>query len=180
MGFELAAGYNCPLCGEHHAPLPLSFSAKAPSAVNAIAPEERDRRVQITADLCVIDQQRYFLRGRILLPLPEVPEPFIWGVWAEISAEDFFRTHRNWTTAGREADPPFAGRLATEIPFYPGTEELQLRVHTRPVGERPHFHVTNTLHPLAREQRDGLSLERVRAMAAAVRHGTALAGEGAS
>jgi hypothetical protein len=171
MGFELAAGYHCPVCGEHHAPLPLSFSAKAPAAVSAIALAERDSRVQITADQCVIDQRRYFLRGRILVPLHEVPEPFIWGVWAEIGAADFYRAHQQWTVAGRETEPAFPGELATEIPFYAGTLRLRLEVQTQPVGQRPQITLADALHPLAAEQREGMSLDRVKGIAAAVRHG---------
>src|SRR5438067_4818412 len=117
MGAELGSGYSCPVCGEHHAPLPLSFSARAPAAVAAVPVRERDARVVITADQCVIDGRRFYLRGRILVPIHDLAEPFVWGVWTRVSPRSFFLTQQRWTTPGREADPPFAGSLDTDIPF---------------------------------------------------------------
>lgn len=172
MGSELRSGYDCPVCGEHHVPLPLSFSAKAPDAISAIPAAERATRIVISPDQCAIDERRFFLRGRILVPVAEVPEPFLWGVWAEVSLKDFYRTNQDWTTKGREATAPFPGRLATAIPFYPETLDLSLAVHTQPVGRRPHFMVTHQTHPLAVEQSGGVPLRRVVEIAAAVQHGT--------
>jgi hypothetical protein len=43
-------------------------------------------------------------------------------------------------------------------------------VHTRPVGERPFVELEPTEHPLAVEQRTGITLDRVREIAATVLH----------
>ncbi|WP_330242116.1 DUF2199 domain-containing protein [Streptomyces sp. NBC_00525] len=43
-------------------------------------------------------------------------------------------------------------------------------VHTRPVGERPFVELKPTDHPLAVEQRTGISPERVREIASALLH----------
>jgi hypothetical protein len=64
-----------------------------------------------------------------------------------------------------------ASWLTTELPVYPATTlNLKTRVHTRPVGERPFVELQLTDHPLAIEQRTGISLERVREIASVVRH----------
>ncbi|MEU4303103.1 DUF2199 domain-containing protein [Kitasatospora aureofaciens] len=40
-------------------------------------------------------------------------------------------------TEGRETEPPYFGRLTTELPIYsPSTINLKTMAHTRPVGER--------------------------------------------
>lgn len=170
MGAELSAGYDCPVCGEHHAPLPLSASAKAPAAVAGMSAAELERRVVITADQCVVDQRRFYLRGRLVLPIHGLDEPFIWGVWAEVSPKNFLWTTERWKVQGREADAPFAGYLDSGIPFYSDTRNLQVSVQTQPVGRRPHFRVVDPEHPLAVEQREGITLERVKEIAAAVLH----------
>ena len=170
MGAELPAGYECPVCGQHHAPLTLSFSAKAPAAVAGVRGDELERRLVISADQCVLDERRFFLRGRIVIPVHELVEPFVWGVWAEVSAKSFFLTNQRWTTKGREADAAFAGYLDTEIPWFGNTLSLRVDVRTQPVGRRPHFVVADPAHRLSQEQREGMTLDRVKEIAAAVLH----------
>ncbi len=44
-------------------------------------------------------------------------------------------------------------------------------VHTRPVGARPLIELEPTDHPLAVEQRDGISWDRIQQIAELARHG---------
>ena len=48
------------------------------------------------------------------------------------------------------------------LPLYPNTLNLKTQVHTRPVGERPLVELKPTDHPLAVEQRHGITMDRVR------------------
>lgn len=170
MGAELTTGFDCSVCGQHHDILPLSFSVKAPDAAIAIAAAELEQRVLITADQCVIDGRDFYLRGRIPVPIHGLEEPFIWGVWAEVSPQNFTRTNEMWRTEGRENDPPFDGWLASELFPYDNTLNLKLRVQTQPVGRRPHYTVLEQEHALAREQREGISMERVIQIAEMILH----------
>jgi hypothetical protein len=147
---------------------PMSYSVKVPSAVATIPESELDRRVVFTLDQCVIDNKAFYLRGRIPVPVIGRDEPFIWGVWAQVGEPDFVRTNRMWRIEGREASPPFTGWLNTPIPIYSDTLNLELRVLTQVVGRRPHFELTDRAHPLAVEQKNGITMERVRAIAVAL------------
>jgi len=51
-----------------------------------------------------------------------------------------------------------------------GTVALKTLVHTREVGRRPFIELEATDHPLAVEQRSGISIERVQEIAEAVLH----------
>lgn len=87
------------------------------------------------------------------------------------SRENFSRAADLWDRPGREAEQPYSGRLTTDLPVYsPTTLSLKTRVHTRPVGERPSVELERTDHPLAVEQRTGITLDRVREIAAVVLH----------
>ena len=44
------------------------------------------------------------------------------------------------------------------LPCYPDTVNLKTNVHTRAVGERPFIDVEPTDHPLAVEQRNGITM----------------------
>jgi hypothetical protein len=170
MGSELSTGFDCSVCGLHHDVLPLSYSVKVPLAALRVPPEEVDERVAITPDQCVIDNREFYLRGRIPVPVHGLAEPFIWGVWAEVGPKDFIRTNEMWAVEGREGEPAFKGYLDSEMYVFGDTVNLEVMVETQVVGRRPHFRVCDPEHPLAREQRDGISMERVVEIAEMVLH----------
>src|SRR5580704_15984463 len=169
MSIKSESGFGCSVCGEHHV-LSLSYSVKAPLAVGAIAVEELDQRVVITPDQCVVDGKDFYLRGRILVPVIGLEEPFVWGVWVEVSPKNFLRTNDLWTTEGRENEPPFPGWLNTELPLFGNTINLEVSVQTQRVGRRPQFTVVDESHPLAIEQRNGITVERVEEIAEMMVH----------
>jgi hypothetical protein len=72
-----------------------------------------------------------------------------------------------WKTEGREKEKPFRGWLNTPIPLYTGTMSLELSILTQPVGRRPHFEVVDNAHPLAVEQRNGITMTRKKEIAEA-------------
>ena len=101
MGSELLSGFGCSVCGERHE-LPLSYSVKAPMAAAAVPMEEMEQRIVFTPDQCVIDGKDFYLRGRILVPVIGVEEPFVWGASREgverLLAEHGMRVQRVVTT----------------------------------------------------------------------------------
>jgi hypothetical protein len=169
MPSDLHTGFACTVCGQRHE-LPLQYSVNAPQAVLAVPPEERDQRIVMTPDQCVIDGKDFYIRGRILLPIRDVAEPFVWGVWAEISPKSFLRANEFWHTPGRENEPAFPGWLNSDIFVFGNTINLEVEIHTQPVGQRPQFTLSDLNHPLAIEQRDGITLERAEEIAEMILH----------
>lgn len=161
VGSELQTGFDCRVCGRHHAVLPLSYSVKAPLAALAVPRAEWDRRVVISVDQCVIDDRFHYVRGRFAIPVQGLAEPFIWGVWARLRPQDFFRTNRLWNDPNRTTEPHYPGLLNSDLPLYGNAVDLPVRVQTMPVGRRPHFFPADAEHPIALEQREGMSMERV-------------------
>jgi hypothetical protein len=155
----------------------MSFAFEAPVYWYGIPEAERPRRAVLDEELCSIDGRSFFIKGRICLPVQESADPFVWLVWVSLSEASFHRVVAAWEWLGREADPPYFGWLSSQIPGYPATLNLKTNVHTRPLGERPTVELEPIDHPLAVEQRTGISLARVREIAEAVLH-TGLAGPG--
>jgi hypothetical protein len=170
MTDEVSGGFDCTVCGERHEQLPLSYSVKAPLAAAAIPIEELEQRVMFTPDQCIIDGRDFYLRGRILVPVIGIDEPFVWGVWVEVSPKNFVRTNEMWTVEGRESEPPFPGWLNTQMPLFGDTINVEVNVQTQPLGRRPHFTLTDSEHPLAIEQREGISMRRVEQIAEIMMH----------
>lgn len=161
----MADGFHCSECGEFHDGLPLSWGPDVPAMWFGIPEGEGESRVDITSDQCVIDEKFFFLRGRIEIPVFNQSEPFAWLVWVSVSEANFLRASELWEQPGRENEPPYSGWLQSSLPCYENTLELATNVHTRRVGVRPYIELEPTDHPLAVEQRTGISLDRVREIA---------------
>jgi len=152
--------FKCRSCDEWHEGMP-TFASEAPLYFYGIPEDERARRCDMTSDTCVIDGKLFFVRGCIEIPVDGTSEPFIWGVWVSLSAQsydDFVAC----LDAGRRAHiGPFFGWLSAELALYPSTENLKTRVHLRDNGIRPYIELEPTNHPLAIEQREGITSDRV-------------------
>lgn len=161
--------FTCSRCGATHE-VPMSFAFEAPVYWDEIPEDERSRRAVLDEELCAIDGRHFFIKGRICIPVHESIDPFEWVVWISVSEVSFQRVVAAWEQPGREAEQPYFGWLSSEIPIYPSTLNLKTNVHTRPVGERPTIVLEPTDHPLAREQRIGISLARVHEIAETLLH----------
>ena len=122
---------------------------------------------------CIIKAEHYFIQGRLVIPVTGAAPvtEFDWGVWVSLSRDNFARALSLWTTAGREQEPPYSGWLSTELPVYqPSTLLLKTCVRTQAVGKRPLVELEPTDHPLAVEQRTGITLARVQEIAETLLH----------
>ncbi|HYK31706.1 MAG TPA: DUF2199 domain-containing protein [Streptosporangiaceae bacterium] len=166
-------GYICASCGERHDELPMSYAAPAPEYWTDDLAESDDSG--LSADQCVIKGEWFFVHGLIEIPVVDSDEPFAWGVWISLSKESYDRMAELWETQGREQEPPYFGWLSTELPLYsPTTINLKTHLHTRPIGERPFIELEPTDHPLAVEQRTGITRARVEQIADILLHGASL------
>jgi hypothetical protein len=166
-------GYLCQTCGKYHEGPPLSYASPAPAAWFAISEQEREGRAQLSSDQCEIDGKYFFVVGNIDIPIQGRADIFQWTVWVSLSRANYDRMTSLWSTDGRESEPPYFGWLSTSLPLYPETLNLKTHVHTRPVGERPSVELEPTDHPLAVEQRDGITWQRVQEIAEGLLHAQA-------
>ena len=148
----------------------MSYAAPAPEYWTDDLAGEDDSG--LSADQCVIQNEWFFVHGLIEIPVADSDEPFSWGVWVSLSKENYDRMSDLWETPGREEEPPYFGWLSTQLPVYsPTTVNLKTLLHTRPIGERPLIELEPTDHPLAVEQRTGITRARVEQIADILLHG---------
>ena len=155
--------FHCATCGQVHEGLPaLGFDWPLPYLL--VPEEERAERAELTSDTCVIDEQDFFARVRLEIPVHGYEEPMSWGVWVSLSETNFARFVDLLDEPGREREGPWFGWLSSALPGYPDTLLLKTSVHPQPVPFRPIIELEPTDHPLAVDQREGVSPERVRAL----------------
>jgi hypothetical protein len=132
--------------------------------------DEFDRRVELTQDLCVIDGATFFIRGHIEIPIIDHPDTFCFSVWSSLSESSFRYTQERWSSPDRGNDAPYFGWLSSAIPIYPDTVQLKLSVQTRPPGLVPLMTLEPTKHPLALDQRRGITVQRWHELAHCLLH----------
>jgi hypothetical protein len=164
-------GFECSCCHQHHDELPLAYDTFAPAYWHDGLTGQPD---SILGDeQCVIDREHFFVKARLILPTLDTDDDFEWGVWISLSKASFARVTELWDKPERVQEPPYFGWLATELPTYePTTLNLKTNLHTQPVGVRPIVELEPTDHPLAVEQRTGITRARVQAIAELLLHPT--------
>ena len=165
MTFE----FLCSGCGQVHRGMP-ALDAAAPLSYYAVPENERDTRCQLDSDACIIDDSLYFVLGCLDIPVHGEPEPFSWGVWVSLSEQSFRQWVECYESEKRSHIGPFFGWLNAALKPYPDTVNLKTRVHLRDGLIRPFIELEPTDHPLAVEQREGISVERVAELYALVVH----------
>ena len=156
-----SASYICQHCGKEHCGFPFSFAADFPDPYANLSREDRENRAVIASDQCIIDQEQFFIRGCIELPIRDSDSIFLWGVWAGVKEEVFDLVSDCWEAEGRERTiGPFKGRLANSLSIYQETLSMRLEIQIQPVGTRPLFLLEELDHPLSVEQRTGITLQK--------------------
>lgn len=166
------AGFQCATCGQYHDQLPMCLGPNAPALWYSIPPDERDRRTELSSDQCVIDRQHFFILGRIIIPVIDGPDPFVWLAWVSLSEKNFNRVCELWDSVGRENEPPYFAWLQSALAYPFPTLSLKASLQTMPFGERPCISVEPETHQLATEQQHGITMARVRDIAEAALHGS--------
>ena len=151
----------------------MSLGQSAPAAWFDVPEAERASRCQLTSEQCVIDGRWCFLLGQLEIPVEGSSEPFVWRTWVSVNTASFKRAKELRNTVGREAEPPCLAWVQSEMPYATSTLLLKAKLQTGPVGQRPKIELEPCDHPLAIEQRDGITLERVQQLAESMLHGMA-------
>lgn len=161
--------FHCATCGGQHDGMP-SYGWDYPAHYLAIAENERSARCILTTDTCVIDDQAFYVRGCLEISVIGTEQVFSWGVWTSLSEANFRIYQDLFDQDHRSEQGPFFGWFAVSIPLYPDTLHLKSHVHLRDHGIRPYVELEPTHHPLAVEQRNGITMGRVAAIHAAFSH----------
>ena len=150
--------FECAECGKMHEEIPM-FGWDFPAQYLTVPEAERARRVSLAESTCVIDDEWFFIRGCIEIPVRGYREPLSYNVWLSVSRDNFarFSAVRSVHAAGDS----YFGWLCTAIPGYPDTQLLKTLVRVRSAPQRPSVQLEASDHPLAIEQREGIAVWRV-------------------
>jgi len=149
--------WKCSVCGDTHDDLP-DIGFKWPDYYFSIPEAERDDRVESTSDTCVVDDEHFFIRCVLLIPVEGYEHDFGLGVWLSQSRESF-------ETYMENLDPaeigPFFGWFSNSLPFYDEeTLSLKAKAHIQGDNQRPLVELEPIDHALVQDHEQGISLEQ--------------------
>jgi hypothetical protein len=148
----------------------MDYAFAAPRNWFGLTEAERTTRARLTDDICTIDENEHYVRGCLEIPVADSSEDLIWGVWVSVSEESLRYILSEWNAQIAEDEPPRFGWLSTWISGYPEPHEIRCHVFIRSGNLRPLIVLQPTDYPLAIEQHQGITLERVKQIAAGAGH----------
>jgi hypothetical protein len=152
--------FICQTCGKEHQGLPLDVGFDKPLDYIMVPEIERGSRCELTPDHCIIDCERFFLRGCLSVPVHDLSGHFVWGMWAEVSG-DVFRRYLELHGADGSREPPVPAKMSGEPRGYRGLDGHPLLIQFGPADKRPQFILQESDHLMYREQQSGITQHRV-------------------
>ncbi len=117
----------------------------------------------LDSDYCAIDDEFFFVRGLLHLPIIGAGNAFRLGIWGSLSIKNFEALIK--ADAGlveNDFDPMFSW-LSSQIDVYPDSESsLKMHAHIQAKGLRPNFALQPADHLLARDYQEGITVERLK------------------
>src|SRR5689334_4914053 len=103
--------YQCRTCGAVHEGMP-DIGFQWPDPYFDVPESERSDRIWGSPDACVIDDEDFFIRGVILIPIRDTEEQLGLGVWVSQKRENFETYMNNYDTP---KIGPFFGWLSNRL-----------------------------------------------------------------
>ena len=155
-------GYVCKTCGKTHEDLP-DVGLQYPDHYFGVPENERESRIKCSTDLCVIDNEHYFIRGVILIPIHKSEDHFGIGVWVSLNKENFKKYEENPDTS--DIGPVFGWLCNSILCYDEETQLLKTMVHFQSNGQRPMIDLEPCEHKLYQDYSQGISVDEAWEMA---------------
>ncbi|MDX1519914.1 MAG: DUF2199 domain-containing protein, partial [Gammaproteobacteria bacterium] len=126
----------------------------------------------LSDDLCTISHDEgcdYFIRVIVEIPIREVGQGFMWGVWISVSKENFDKYVKHFRSDSYTDH--YFGWFSSRLPGYPDTLSIKSRACVQPGGNRPVLELEESEHPLCVDYHQGISRDRAVSMAESILHG---------
>lgn len=160
--------FVCSVCGERHDERLLDIRLGLPHVIHLLDADARSRRAWLADDFAVLDDEHFFVRGLLELPIPELDGRFAYGSWVEVSMPDFQELMRHWHD--EEQFRAVECAVANELEPYRETLGLGATLRATAPDKLPAIELADTPHELVHDQQHGISLDRSDALAAVVLH----------
>jgi len=153
--------FKCPDCGELHEGSP-SVAYRAPYYWSEEYREKDPEKSKLDSDVCIIEEQYFFIRCVMRIPIIGEEEPFLWGVWVSQSKDNYRHYVETFHASPERAT---FGYLSNRLGGYEDTLGLKTMAHWQSNGQRPWIELEPSDHALYQDWSQGISWDRAGALA---------------
>lgn len=151
---------QCSCCGKMVSRENIELTFKKPDDLVSLTEEELESRCKFNSGIFILDEEYYYIRAVLPLPVKETQENYNLGVWVQLPEKEFEVVWRLWDDENQHLNPPLQGILANSIPLTSASKNSFILLHLKGTKSRPEVEVLNENCSLFSEQKNGISLHR--------------------
>ena len=106
--------HNCKTCGKTHEELP-ALGFKGPDYADLVPENQRLERVKIDDELCAVDEDIFFIRATLGIPITGYKDDLNFSIWVSLEKDHFLTYIQQFNSY---EIGPFFGWLANEFNFH--------------------------------------------------------------
>jgi len=151
---------KCPCCDKMVPAYDMELSYRLPDAIASMDTDEIKKKCQSSKDYVVCEDEYYYLRCILPLPVQDTGKDYSIGVWAQVSEKSFIRIWELWEDPDQVNELPFNGLLANSVHLNTHVEDIEIEVTLTGVKSRPSVKIKDAESSLYKEQQNGITVHR--------------------
>ena len=152
--------FKCSKCDQIHEGIP-SFNLEAPVYYYSIPSEEREFRTKLTSDTCVIDDEYFFAKGFLIIPVLGLDESLSFTPWVSLSESNFAKFQEFLDIEDASKYGSMFGWFSSQIEGFGDFVNLKTNLILQDNNHRPDIDIEPTSHPLSLAYHNGISKEKL-------------------
>lgn len=150
----------CPCCNELVPAIYMELSYRLPDSIACMSEEDIESQCRYTNDYIVCDEEYFYVRCTIPLPVQESDRDYAIGAWAQVSSNSFNRICELWSDEDQSNEPPIHGLLANDVHLNTNSENSEIEVQLTGASTRPIITIKDASCSLYNEQQSGITMYR--------------------
>jgi len=151
---------KCPCCDKMVPADGLELSYKLPDAIASMSQEDIDEHCKYTNDYVICNDEYFYIRCTIPLPVHDLGKDYAIGAWAQVSENSFGRIWQLWDDPAQSNEVPIRGLLANNIHLNSNSENSEIEIQLTGPTTRPKITIKDPECSLYKEQQCGITIHR--------------------
>jgi len=151
---------KCPCCDKMVPADNIELTFIRPDDIAAMEEEEREQTCKYDEDIYICEEEYFYLRCILPLPVHDTGRNYCLGVWVQVSEKSFNRICEVWDDEDQSQESPFEGLLANSVPLTKRSRNAKVLVRLVGPTTRPNVIVKDEDCSLYQEQSCGITIHR--------------------
>jgi len=151
---------KCPCCEKMVPASSIELTFIKPDDIAAMDAKDIEEKCRYNDDIFIYENESFFVRCILPLPVHDKAENYCLGVWAKVSENSFQHIYDLWDEEDQTNEKPIEGLLANNVPLTTGSINAKIMVQLIGAKSRPEVTVTDQDCSLYKEQTCGITIHR--------------------